>query len=79
MAEHTVKVYTTPTCPWCVRAKSYLKDRGIPFTEVDVSQDVAGAREMVKISGQMGVPVLTIDGSVVVGFDKERIDELLGI
>lgn len=79
MAEHIVKVYSTPSCPWCVRAKSYLKDQGIPFTDVDVSQDVAAAREMVKLSGQMGVPVVSIDGSVVVGFDKKRIDELLGI
>ncbi|MGI6632779.1 MAG: glutaredoxin family protein [Bacillota bacterium] len=79
MAEHNVKVYSTPTCPWCVRAKSYLTDKGIPFTDVDVSQDVAAAREMVKISGQMGVPVLSINGSVIVGFDKKRIDELLGI
>ncbi|HHX28057.1 MAG TPA: glutaredoxin family protein [Firmicutes bacterium] len=79
MAEHNVKVYSTPSCPWCVRAKAYLKENGIPFTDVDVSQDVASAREMVKISGQMGVPVLSIDGNVVVGFDKKRIDELLGL
>lgn len=79
MAEHNVKVYSTPNCPWCVRAKAYLKDNGIPFTDVDVSQDVASAREMVKISGQMGVPVISIDGKVVVGFDKKRIDELLGL
>ncbi|MGI6667050.1 MAG: glutaredoxin domain-containing protein [Bacillota bacterium] len=79
MAEHNVKVYSTPSCPWCVRAKAYLKENGIPFTDVDVSQDVASAREMVKISDQMGVPVLSIDGNVVVGFDKKRIDELLGL
>lgn len=79
MAEHNVKVYSTPTCPWCTRAKSYLKEQAIPFEDVDVSQDVTAAREMVKISGQMGVPVLSIDGNVVVGFDKKRIDELLGI
>jgi glutaredoxin 3 len=79
MAEHNVKVYSTPSCPWCVRAKAYLEENGIPFTDVDVSKDVAAAREMVKISGQMGVPVITIDGNVVVGFDKKRIDELLGL
>ncbi len=79
MAEHNIKVYSTPTCPWCVRAKAYLKENGIPFTDVDVSQDLASAREMVKISGQMGVPVLSINGNVVVGFDKKRIDELLGL
>ncbi len=75
---HNVTVYSTPTCPWCTRAKSYLNQSGVPYTEKDVSVDVAAAREMVKISGQMGVPVLSIDGSVVVGFDKKRIDELLG-
>ncbi len=79
MAELNVKVYSTPNCPWCVRAKAYLQENGIPFTEVDVSRDVAAAREMVKISGQMGVPVITINGNVIVGFDKERIDELLGL
>lgn len=79
MAEHNVKVYSTPSCPWCVRAKAYLEENGIPFTDVDVSKDVAAAREMVRISGQMGVPVITIDGNVVVGFDKKRIDELLGL
>jgi glutaredoxin len=62
-----------------VRAKDYLRNNGIEFEEKDVSVDVQGAREMVKISGQMGVPVLSIDGTVVVGFDKNKIDELLGL
>lgn len=75
---HNVTVYSTPTCPWCTRAKSYLTEIGVPFEEKDVSVDVAAAREMVKMSGQIGVPVLSIDGNVVVGFDKKRIDELLG-
>jgi glutaredoxin-like YruB-family protein len=74
---HNVTVYSTPTCPWCTRAKSYLKESGVPYEEKDVSVDVVAAREMVKILGQMGVPVLSIDGSVVVGFDQKRIDELL--
>jgi glutaredoxin 3 len=78
-AEHKVVVYSTPTCPWCVRAKDYLKNAGIEFEEKDVSVDVQAAREMVKISGRMGVPVLDIDGNVVVGFDKNKIDELLGL
>jgi len=75
---HNVVVYSTPTCPWCVRAKSYLSEIGVAYEEKDVSVDVAAAREMVKISGQMGVPVISIDGNVVVGFDKKRIDQLLG-
>lgn len=77
MSEHQVVVYSTPTCPWCTRAKSYLRELGIPFEEKDVSVDIAAAREMVRISGQMGVPVITIDGNVVIGFDKKRIDQLL--
>jgi glutaredoxin 3 len=79
MAEREVVVYSTPTCPWCTRAKDYLKQAGIDFEEKDVSVDIQAAREMVKVSGQMGVPVLTIDGSVVVGFDKKKIDQLLGL
>lgn len=75
---HNVTVYSTPTCPWCTRAKSYLKEIGVPYEEKDVSVDVVAAREMVKFSGQMGVPVLSIDGNVVVGFDKKKIDQLLG-
>lgn len=74
---HSVTVYSTPTCPWCTKAKSYLEERGIAFEEKDVSVDVAAAREMVRLSGQMSVPVLVIDGNVVKGFDKKRIDELL--
>lgn len=79
MAEHEVVVYSTPTCPWCTRAMDYLKQSGVSFSEKDVSVDIQAAREMVKVSGQMGVPVITIDGNVVVGFDKRKIDELLGL
>lgn len=75
--QHEVIVYSTPTCPWCSRAKAYLAQLGVPYEDKDVSRDVEAAREMVRISGQMGVPVLVIDGNVVVGFDKPRIDELL--
>lgn len=77
MAEHKVTVYSTPTCPWCSRAKQYLKQLGVPYEDKDVSVDIGAAREMVRLSGQMGVPVLVIDGNVIVGFDKRRIDELL--
>ncbi len=78
MAQHKVTVYSTPSCPWCTRAKSYLDEIGQPYESKDVSVDIEAAREMVKLSGQMGVPVLDIDGKAVVGFDKNRIDELLG-
>jgi len=73
----TVKVYSTPTCPWCVRAKDYLKSKNIAFEDIDVSRDPQAAMEMVMKSGQRGVPVLDIDGEIVVGFDQKRIEELI--
>ncbi len=76
---HEVTIYTTPTCPWCQVAKRYLASRGIEFTEVDVSSDPLAAMEMIRKSGQQGVPVLEIDGEIVVGFDRARIDALLGL
>ena len=72
-----IKVYSTPTCPYCKMAKQYLASKNVVFQDVDVSQDQAAADEMVKKSGQMGVPVIDIDGQLVVGFDRQRIDELL--
>ncbi len=76
--QHRVIVFTTPSCPWCVRAKSYLKERRVPFREVDVSRDAAAARDLYRRSGQMGVPVVEIDGRPVVGFDRPQIDRLPG-
>jgi glutaredoxin-like YruB-family protein len=74
-----VKVYSTPTCPWCVRVKQFLRDNNIAFEDYDVGADQAKAEEMVKVSGQMGVPVLDIEGQIIVGFDRERIKAALGI
>ncbi|MFA4982430.1 MAG: glutaredoxin domain-containing protein [Candidatus Omnitrophota bacterium] len=74
-----VTVYSTATCPFCIRAKQYLKENNIQFTDIDVSSDHDKAQEMIKKSGQMGVPVIEIDGSIIVGFDKEKIKEALGI
>ncbi|OGX30277.1 MAG: NrdH-redoxin [Omnitrophica WOR_2 bacterium RIFCSPLOWO2_12_FULL_51_24] len=74
-----VKVYSTPTCPYCVRAKQFLKDSNIEFEDIDVSADQQKSEEMVKISGQMGVPVLDIEGEIIVGFDKEAVKKALGI
>lgn len=74
-----VIVYSTPTCPYCIRAKQFLKDNGIGFDNIDVSADGEKADEMVKKSGQMGVPVLDIDGEIIVGFDKDRIKTALGL
>jgi glutaredoxin-like YruB-family protein len=74
-----VKIYTTPACPFCNLAKQYLKEKGIEFEEIDVSKDEMAAQEMIEKSGQMGVPVIEIDGKIVIGFDKEKIDKLLGL
>ena len=74
-----ITVYSTPTCPFCIRAKQYLKENNIQFTDYDVGSDSAKAQEMMKKSGQMGVPVIEIDGNIVVGFDKEKIKESLGL
>ena len=77
MAE--VKVYSTPTCPYCKMAKQFLEENNIQFESIDVSTNQAAAQEMISKSGQMGVPVLIIDEQVVVGFDKGKIKKLLGV
>ncbi|HDZ54338.1 MAG TPA: glutaredoxin family protein [Candidatus Nealsonbacteria bacterium] len=74
-----VKVFSTPTCPYCVTLKEFLKEHSIEFEDIDVSQNKQALDEMVKNSGQMGVPVVDIDGQIIVGFDKEKISELLNI
>lgn len=74
-----IKVYSTPTCPYCIRLKQFLKENNIPFENVDISVDQVQAAEMIQKSGQMGVPVLDIDGEIIVGFDKERLRQALGL
>lgn len=74
-----VLVFTTPSCPWCTRAKNYLSQRRIAFREVDVSRDLAAARDLVRRTGQMGVPVIEIDGYPIIGFDRGEIDRRLGL
>lgn len=74
-----IKVYTTNSCPWCVKAKSYLKSQGVDFQELNVQDDMSAREEMVKKSRQMGVPVLDINGTVIIGFDKSAIDKALGL
>ena len=76
---HNVVVYTSPSCPWCSTVKSYLMKNRIYFREVDISRDQGAAQELVRRSGQMGVPQTDIDGDIVVGFDKSKLDSLLGI
>ncbi|MFA5165330.1 MAG: glutaredoxin domain-containing protein [Candidatus Omnitrophota bacterium] len=74
-----VKVYSTPTCPYCIRAKQFLKENNVVFEDINVAADQAKGEEMVKISGQMGVPVLDIEGKIIVGFDRDEIKKELGI
>ncbi len=72
-----VTVYSTPSCPYCHQVKQYLQGRGVAFDDHDVSRDQAAAQEMVRISGQRGVPVVQIGDQVVIGFDRPRLDALL--
>lgn len=74
-----VTVYSTPTCAFCVRAKQFLKDNNIAFEDIDVSTDQEKAQEMMKKSGQMAVPVLNIEGEIIVGFDRDKIKQALGL
>jgi glutaredoxin-like YruB-family protein len=74
-----VVVYTTPTCTWCTTIKTYFRENNITFTEVDVASNPSKAEEMVRKSGQQGVPQTEIDGKMIVGFDKQRINDLLDI
>ena len=74
-----IKVYSTPTCPYCLTLKEFLKEKGFEFEDIDVSKDKKALNEMIEKSGQMGVPVVDIDGQIIVGFDREKISQLLNI
>lgn len=69
-------VYSTKTCPYCKLVKEFLQEKGLSFTDIDVAEDPAAANEMVKKSGQMGVPVIDIDGQVIVGWNKAALEEV---
>ena len=73
----SVKVYSTPTCPFCTMAKNYLKQNDVAFENVDVSRDREQAMDMIRKSGQRGVPVIDYHGEIIVGFDKKRLTELI--
>ncbi|MFH1587008.1 MAG: glutaredoxin domain-containing protein [Candidatus Diapherotrites archaeon] len=75
----SVTVYSTPTCPYCVMAKEFLKENNIEFQDIDVSGNHENLHEMVDKSGQQGVPVLDINGKIIIGFDKEAIKEALDL
>ncbi|MFH1682967.1 MAG: glutaredoxin domain-containing protein [Candidatus Woesearchaeota archaeon] len=72
-----IKVYTTKTCPYCIMAKDYLREKGVEFEEVDVAADREAAKAMIEKSGQMGVPQIEINDKIIVGFNKAAIDEEL--
>ena len=74
-----VKVYVSPACPYCYTLKEFLKEKGIEFEEVDVSKDEKAKEEMIRKSGKLEAPIVEIDGQIVVGFDKEKICQLLNI
>ncbi|MFC1873332.1 glutaredoxin family protein [Chloroflexota bacterium] len=77
MAAKKVVIYSTPTCPYCKRAKDYLSQKGISFVEHDVAQDKKAAKEMIDKSGQMGVPVIVVDDKIIVGFNQAILDKEL--
>lgn len=72
-----ITIYTTPTCPWCKKTKDYLKTKGLSYREINVAEDDRAAFELLEKSGQMGVPVTDIDGTIVIGFDKAALDNAL--
>ncbi len=74
-----VRVFTTVSCPYCYTLMEFLKEKGIKFEEIDASKDEKAKEELIKKSGKMEVPVIEIDGQIVVGFDKEKICRLLNI
>ena len=74
-----VKIYSTPTCIWCNRTKEFLKENKIPFASIDVGKSRKNAQEMFKISGQMGTPVIDINGKIIVGFDEDALRKELRI
>lgn len=75
----TVTIYSTPTCHFCQMTKDFFKANNVTYTEYNVAADLQKRQEMIQKSGQMGVPVITIDNEMIIGFDKERIAATLGV
>lgn len=74
-----IVLFSSSACPWCSRAKNYLRQNGIRVKEIRVDEDPDAAKDVVRMTGQMSVPVLLIGGAKITGFDKTRIDRLLGL
>ena len=72
-----VKIYTIPTCPWCMKTKEFLKENKIKFKDIDVALDKKAAKEIINKSGQTSVPVIDIDGKLILGFDESKLKKTL--
>ncbi len=77
--DKNVTIYSTPTCHFCHMAKDFFTEKGVQFTDYNVASDLEKRKEMIQKSGQMGVPVITVDDELVVGYDQERLASLLGV
>ncbi|MCD4795657.1 MAG: NrdH-redoxin [Candidatus Cloacimonetes bacterium] len=75
----SVVIFSTPTCSWCRKLKSYLKEKKVRFKDIDVSRNQGAARDMIRKSGKQGVPQMWINNRPIVGFDKTKIDRMLDI
>lgn len=78
MQKH-VTIYSTPTCHFCHLAKDFFSEKGIEYTAYDVASDAVKRQEMIQLTGQLGVPVIVIDGDIMVGFERNRLAQKLGI
>lgn len=74
-----VKIYSIPECSWCQKAKQYFKLKNIAYNDINVQDDIAGREEMITLTKQQGVPVIIIDNSIIIGFDRDKIDTLLNL
>ncbi len=74
-----IRVFSTPACPYCVTLKNFLEEKGFKYENIDVSNDQKAAKEMIEKTGQMGVPVIDVDGTIVIGFDVNKLKGLLKI
>jgi glutaredoxin 3 len=79
MAEKQVKVYSTPTCPWCKKAKQFLDANGIKYQDLNVAEDKTARDEMINTTHQMAVPTIAVDGEYVIGYNEKSLKEKLGI
>jgi len=74
-----IRIFSTPSCPYCVTLKSFLEEKGFQYEDINVAEDDKAREEMIQKSDQMGVPVVDIDGQIIIGFDKEKISQILNI